>query len=92
MTREFQASDVGREELEELRKSLTAADVEADVRGVFGRLVDNLTWLQAQWGRFQQFVQRRPPVVDQPAGLGADSGGDVTRGELTTRFRTISRE
>lgn len=89
MSNSFEAADVDRNELFRLREDIMTGDAEDELKSVFGRIIDQLTFLRATWGRFQQFVQRRPKTKTGSRSEVGELSGNVMRGEVTTEYETI---
>lgn len=94
VTRKFE-SQGDENELRVLHDKLFSADMDADVRMVLGKSMEQLSalrqvsFLRVFWARFGEFVQS--VVFAQAAGGGpttSNPSGAITKSELTKRYST----
>ena len=84
LTRQFEVRDASPSELQEQKDRLFNADLEADLRNVLGRNMDRLSFLEATWEKWLQFVQKLGRPADR---IDVAAAGPVEKNEITTRFR-----
>jgi hypothetical protein len=88
ISREFQAQDLSESELKEMRERVLGVDLEVDLRNIIGKSIEQLSFAEVTWERFQQFVQRISEPADRTA---ADLGAPLEKTQLTTQLRLSAK-
>jgi hypothetical protein len=83
ITRSFEVQDTDEAELKARRDRIFNADLEADLRAILGRSVEQLSFGEVTWARFGEFVQR----IRVLAADVEQQDGPVEKSELVTRLR-----